>query len=36
MAEEVPVVLNSVVGVEDVKRIRLDGRCLAIVSAYLS
>lgn len=32
---EVPMVLNSVAGVEDVKRIPLDGWRLAIVSAYL-
>jgi hypothetical protein len=35
MEEKVPEVLNSVVGVKDVKRIPLDGWRLAIVSAYL-
>jgi hypothetical protein len=36
MVEEVPEVLNSVVGVEDVKRVTLDRRGLAVVSAYCS
>ena len=36
MVEEVPGVLNSVVGVEDVKWVTLDRRCVAVVSAYLS
>ncbi len=34
MLGEVPGVLNSVVGVEDVKRITPNGGSLAIVSAY--
>lgn len=33
---EIPEVLNSVVGVAYVKRITLDGWCLAMVSAYRS
>jgi hypothetical protein len=36
MVEEVPEVLNSVVGVEDVKRITPERRSLAVVGAYRS
>jgi hypothetical protein len=35
IVKEVPEVLNSVVGVEYVKRIALDRRGVAIVRAYL-
>jgi len=36
MAEEVPEVLNSVVGVEYVKRMMLDRRGLAVIGDYFS